>query len=300
MDIDIAATHEDNAALKERDKVQKFLEKLSEMKDLVSDETRQWIGSLPRRMAEDAIPLFTDNDTDTGYQLHFSYSWMSALHSTGFSFIKPPDRFIHSLLHVTNSDNCEVVSNPSIVIPLGKLFVNKSGSSHWTGYKVVASSSLELWIIYILDEVGPERSYPVECSLSRCIIPGDETDRRMQTENSPNFKIARLWTSLSTLPSATFEKAVEKIRVSNCEKYMGSFCLLEHPRDKAPQVVSLAKTPVDKMLMTRRLMVNANSIAGRGLLSLAYKKANMAIFILMFEEHGQSKNTDDLVSCTES
>ena len=203
IDADIASTHQTNEELKGRDAVKQFFKEVENMDTLEDNEKREWIGSLPSKMFKEAIPLFTDFDTRTDYQLHFSYTRMKALHTYTFSSRVShhvagnesdniPDYYVHSLLHATNRNEMELVSKPNIVIPLGKLFVNESGHSNWTGYEVFVSSNMELWIIYILDEDDFEKWYSVDCGLSRRrTISGSAKDE--QTEKIPGFKIARLW-----------------------------------------------------------------------------------------------------------
>ena len=249
----------------------------------------EWIGSLPSTMSGEAIPLFKDEDTETDYQLHLSYTWIDALHTAPFG---SADDFVHGLLHVTKDDECEVIRDPNFVIPLGKLFVNKSSRSDWTGYEVFVSSSLGLWVIYNIDEGDPEKFYAVECSLFSYTIPASEKDGHVQTEKQPSFKIARLWPSLSTLASADFEKAAQEISISQSRIYMGSFHLLEFDERQA---MSLTADSIGQNLETRsrRIIVNAESSAGRELLLLAYKNSDEAIIELKHGDRHLQHESDD-------
>jgi len=302
IDADIANTHKTNEELRGRDAVKQFFKEVENMDTLEDNEKREWIGSLPSKMFEEAIPLFTDFDTRTDYQLHFSYTRMEGLHT--YTFPSPvshhaaenesddiPDYYVHSLLHATNRNKVELVSEPNIVIPLGKLFVNESGRSNWTGYEVFVSSNMELWMIYILDEDDFEKWYSVDCSLSRRrTIPGSAKEE--QTEKFPSFKIARLWNSLRTLHSGSFKEAADTVGASRSNNYTGSFRLLEISTSEISQAISSSNKSVYKILETRGFRVNAESPAGREMLLLAAQNAEKPILKLKFENQAQSEFDD--------
>lgn len=295
VDPDIATSHKNNEELKGIDAVNRFFRQI---RDVQNVPLYEWIRSLQRSIAGEAVPLFTDNDTGTDYQLHFSYTWLSALY-TGRIGPRDDDDFVHGLLHITNNDDCEIIHNPAFWIPLGKLFVNKSGCSNWTGYEIFATGMLELWIIYAIDEVNPESSYPVESSLSTYTFSENGKDRQTQTKIWPSFKIARLWKQLRTLASATFEKAMEEVRISHCKKFMGSFYLLQLWQLDAKWAMEVASWPIDFRLETQKLEVQAESVAGRELLLLAYKNDDKAIMHLQLTtkhpNQDQPGKSDNLV-----
>ena len=303
IDANIACTHKTNEKLRGRDAVEQFFKEVENMDTLENNEKREWIGSLPSRMFKEAIPLFTDFGTRTDYQLHFSYTRMKAFHTYTFpsrvshhtaenGSDNIPDYYVHSLLHVTDRNEVELISKPNIVIPLGKLFVNKSGHSKWTGYEVFVSSNMELWIIYILDENDFEKWYSVDCSLSRRrTIAGNAKDE--QTEETPSFKIARLWNSLRTLRSSNFKEAADLVGASQSNNHMGSFRLLEISISEASQAISLSNKPVHKILETRMFRVNAESPASQEILLLAAQNAEKPILKLKFESQAQSEFDDN-------
>lgn len=262
-------------------------------------------------MFKEAIPLFTDFDAGVDYQLHFSYTRMKALHT--YTFLPSqshhaaeierdniPNYYVHSLLHVTNTNEIELISKPNIVIPLGKLFVNESDRFNWTGYEIFLSNNMELWIIYAFDENDFEKWDPVDCNLwSRKAIPGSVENE--QTEKYYSFKIACLWNSLRTLNSSSFKKASNIVQASRSKDYTGSFRLLEISISEVSQVIFLSKNFVYKILETMRFRVNAESRAGQDMLLLAFQNAEKPIFKLKFESQAQSKFEDNQplnMSCT--
>ena len=299
---DIAATHENNEELRGRVAVKEFFEKVKSMDSVMDDEQREWIGSLPSTMATDPIPLFTDHDTKTDYQLHFSYTWMTGLHT----YTKPAlddnsdsessaiaDYYVHSLLHVRKGHAPRSISYPNLIIPLGKLFVNESGHSEWTGYEVFVSIDLELWIIYILDESGVQEWHPKEC--------------RLLTRIQRNYqKITQLWSSLHTLETASFLDASRALyyqnlfarrasEMSSLEDYIGSLYLLEISMHEVSEAVSLPQKFLHKMLVTRKLRINAKSSAGRELLELAVENPESTIVKLEFVNgYGHVDHSDTL------
>ena len=256
IDDDIVSTHKTNEELRERNAVKQFFKEVGNMNTLKDNEKREWIGSLPSKMFKEAIPLFTDFNTGMDYQLHISYTRMKGLHTyTHYAAENRndniPDYYVHSLLHVTNRNEMELVSKPNIVIPLGKLFVNESGRSHWTGYEVFVSSNMELWIIYAVDENDVEKWDLVDCSLwSRKAI--SDSAKNKQTEKASNFKIARLWNSITTLHSMSFKEAVDMLEFSGSKNYTGSFLLLEISISEVSRVISLSNKHVHKILETRK------------------------------------------------
>ena len=295
--FDIATTHKNNEELNESSAVKKFFEQVKDVGFGMDNKSRKWLGSLPSKMSERAIPLFTD-EAGIDFQLHFSYTWMGAFHTAGTKNVEGVDPYAHSLIHIANSDDLELISNPNIVVPLGKLFVNKDSYSTWTGYEVFVCSNLHVWIIYTLDEVDPEDLYPEEVRLSRWDIPGIYKDGQIQAEKSPGFKIARLWDWISTIGSATFEKAEEEVRKSHSKDYVGSIHLLELSRTVVSSALSGSDEIKYKHFATSKLKVTAESKAGRQLLALAIENAKIPILELLFEDRWRQYHNQyqDLIS----
>ena len=291
--FDIATTHKSNDELRESLAVQKFFDEVRQIKSLVDDDKRKWMGTLPSKMTERAIPLFTDYDTGTDFQLHFSYTWMRVLHTAGTKSARVVDPFVHSLVHVTDSSDLELISDPDIVIPLGKLFINKSGHSTWTGYEILVSNKLSLWIIDILGEIDPQELYPDEVRRSRRYIPGSGQNEQSEAASSTSIKIARLWDSLQTIDSATFQKAGEDIRELYDKDFLGSIYLLELSKKEASWAVSLPDKHVYKTFTTSKFKVSEKSRAGRELLLLANDNPKKAIMELKFEEQAEPSNIID-------
>ena len=286
-----AATHKTNKELRESDAIAQFFKKIQAVK-VLDDATREWIGSLPSTMSERAIPLFTDESTGTDYQLYLSYTWMSGLHTAGSLDAGRVDLYAHSLLHIDENEELELIPNPNIVIPLGKLFVHRSGCSSWTGYEIFVSGGLELWIIDILDEDDPAKVYPGPFERNIFGLTTLDNEQDTQTAKALSFKLARLWPLLSDLKSASFVEAVAEVQRSRCKNYTGSIRLLEIATDLVSQAVLLSKG-CTKTLMTRNLKLNPSTSAGRKLLRLANQNADSSILTLLFEADAQPESSSD-------
>ncbi|KAI1201726.1 hypothetical protein F5X97DRAFT_289399 [Nemania serpens] len=327
-DVDIANTHESNKELAERDAVKEFLKKIKSIDTLEDLATRQWIGSLPLRWSNGAIPLFTHNGTD--YQLHISYTWMKGIRTAG-EWIAPswevmkkiyaqnktnkedqkdrehdadvkvnPDRAVDSQVHclarASEQSSMEFVTNPSVVIPFGKLFLNRLGHSSWTGYEVFVSGSLELWLIYVPGEQDYENLNIVDSGLfpsPREISPNGPKDN--PTEQEPREKLVRFWTSLTSLQTATFEGIHEQI--GQTRVLTGHFYLLEISKHQAslaiPDVEAIRSSLRRTGLPSRNnfsaylegdsFCVDAVSPVGGQLLLLAKENAKRHFVRVVFE-----------------
>ena len=297
IDADIASSHETNYELRERVAVESFFETVKKIDTFKNSDERDWVGSLPSKMFKEPIPLFTDFDTGTDYQLHFSYTKMRALPT--YTSLKPkqndsdnvPDYYVHSLLHISNGSEVDLVSELDMVIPLGKLFVNESGRSKWTGYEVFVSSDMAIWMIYALDENDMQNWDPADCSLSR-VVPVPGSAKAEQTGKAPGFKLACLWHSLKTLDTATFKDAAILVGASQSRFYMGTFQLLEISMYEVSRALSSSSKLFHRILETRKLRVNAESRASKQLLSLATRFPEKSIFKLKFENQVQSDFDD--------
>ena len=298
IDTDIASSHATNDELRERDAVKDFFEKIKKIDTFKNSDERDWIGSLPSKMFKEPIPLFTDFDTGTDYQLHFSYTKMKAVPT--YTSLKPkqndsdnvPDYYCHGLLHIRNGSEVDLVSYPNIVIPLGKLFVNESGRSKWTGYEVFVGSDTVIWIIYVLDEDDLQNWDPACCNLFR-VVTTPSSAKAEQTGAATEFKLAHLWYSLKTLDTATFKDAANLVALSHLRYYTSSVRLLEISMAEVSRALSSNKL-IYGILETRKLRVNAKSRAGKQLLSLAARFPEKSIFKLKFEDQAQSEFDDHL------
>ena len=119
--------------------VEEFFQNVRLHESFADHGTRIWLAELPFHMRENAIPLFVDeDDSERGpedYQLHPSYTSLELDKSA-----KQPDG---ELFCLTNDE--KKVEVPSLVIGIGRLFVNTSDgeagrTSKWTGYEVLWTS----------------------------------------------------------------------------------------------------------------------------------------------------------------
>ena len=287
--FDIANTHKSNQELKQCDAVQNFFAQAATVRSLEEYDTRNWIGSLPSTMSEWAVPLFTD-ENEIDFQLHFSYTWMGALHTARTKNANIVDPYVHGLVHIINSDESELIDDPIIVIPLGKLFINKSRHSTWTGYEIFVTSELSLWIIYVLDEVDPEELYPDEVRLSRWDIPGSIKKGQDQTEEPPGIKIARLWGFLGTIEFATFEEAQKEVQKSSTGNYTGPIHLLELSRTVASKYIQMKASAYHDVFATSKFEVHTASSVGKELLLLAIENSKVPIMRLKFGKELEHQN----------
>ena len=280
--FDIANTHQSNQELRQCENVKEFFAEAARYQSLTYDEALTWVGSLPTTMSNSAIPLFTD-DKENDFQIHFSYTWMTALHTAGTKDANLIDPYVHRLLRVISNDELQIIEHPGVVVPIGKLFVNKSGHSIWTGYEVFVTSNTELWIVYILDKVDPLGSYPEEVRLSKWDVPGSKEDGQDEVGEPPIVRIARLWDSLGTVGSARISETEAYIRMYSIRDYVSSFHLLETLRTEASRIREKSDRLSYISFATETLIINAASGAGHELLMLANENARTPIMTLIGE-----------------
>ncbi|KAI1202037.1 hypothetical protein F5X97DRAFT_287827 [Nemania serpens] len=221
-DADIANTHASNEELKWRKASESCFETFAKLNSLWDESSRESVGSMPNVWYNQAIPLFEHNGT--GYQLHFSYTWMRAIHTyssadSDEARLDVADCYLHCLARDTGGAGIEVVLPPLFVIPLGKLFINKDGHSAWTGYEIFVSSDLKLWIVYVPDEDNPIMWHTVDSGLF--VLSEGESSQN----GTP--KLAQFWPSLRDLHVATFEQVREMVRSSGRWDPTDCFYLLE-------------------------------------------------------------------------
>ena len=287
VSFDLANTHQSNQELRQCENVKTFFARAATVGSLKDDDTREWVGSLPNTMPNLAVPMFTDDDGND-FQIHFSYTWMSALHTAGTKDANFVDPCVHRLLHVTDSDDLKVIEHPEIVVPIGKLFINKYNHSIWTGYEVFVCVNMKLWIVYNLDEFDPQELYPEEVRLSKWDLPGCKEEGDDEIGEPPIMRFSCLWDSLKTVESATSLRAESFIRQSSIRDYGGTFCLLELLETEASRAIQFSDRLVHTNFATEKFTVDAASGAGHELLILANKNAKTPIMKLTFDESAQS------------
>ncbi|KAI1128536.1 hypothetical protein F5Y10DRAFT_291957 [Nemania abortiva] len=298
-DPDIANTHESNAELEQRQASKEFFERIKDINTLKEEATRGWLGSLPSQFHLGALPLFSHDETD--YQLHLAYTYMGGFTTCMDQMV---EFYVHALARASKMNSMELVTNPLVVIPLGKLFVNRHGYSSWTGYEIFVSGSLEVWMIYVLSEQHSVDWDIVDSGLfpSPQEINLDEPENNLEEqEPSPKPKLARLWTSLSSLETATFEDVCDQVRQTQ-QVFEGSLYLLEMSMYQAPNAVlnfeSTSSSPRNgdflypPYLELYGLRVNALSPAGSQLLLLTREHVEKSITRLVFGQHVQEFDKD--------
>ncbi|KAJ2984004.1 hypothetical protein NUW58_g6155 [Xylaria curta] len=219
-DADVANTHVSNDELKNRRTTEECFNIFKSLSSLKDEGSREQIGSIPSKWCNEAIPLFEHDNA--GYQLHFSYTWMEAIHtytSMGAKHPETADWYLHCLAGVTENGDIQIVNTPLTIIPLGKLFKNVSGRSSWTGYEIFVSETLEVWIIYVPNEHRSMAWNTVDTGL---FVPGGDQSHQKGTP-----KLAQFWPSLKDLELATFEEVQKHVSKSNNSPFMEHFYLLE-------------------------------------------------------------------------
>ncbi|KAK0512969.1 hypothetical protein JMJ35_004986 [Cladonia borealis] len=214
-DSNIAITHDRNTKLKERPAVDKFFEKIRNLKSLADHETRRWLGSLPFYMSEDGIPLFVDGDDSwddsEDYQLHPHYPWMEV----GKTATEPHNDFCRLSIDGNR------LEDPNLVIGIGRLFVNfvnakAERTSKWTGYEVFLDKELALWMVFDRHSNNPraEDWYLVPCRFSHTTLQDSSEEQRVMSKER-RFDIACFLPSLRDLANADFKTASEKVQEGN-------------------------------------------------------------------------------------
>ncbi|KAI0098045.1 hypothetical protein GGR51DRAFT_565933 [Nemania sp. FL0031] len=168
--LDIANTHDDNYTLSGRGDVQNFYKKLAENSQSTEDVI-EWLGSIPYKMRNTAIPLFqecmTGTDDEVHYQVHPCHSQLPRIES----HVLQPHFYVRKMKLSHNGPD-------PLVISFGRLFVNMPlhkpdqpdktrRLSKWTGYELLFDMKLNLWIIFNKEALDNSLSgwFPVRCNL---------------------------------------------------------------------------------------------------------------------------------------
>ncbi|KAI0537830.1 hypothetical protein GGR58DRAFT_470037 [Xylaria digitata] len=203
-DFDIAINHKRNADLRSRDKAQQFFEDVQNLKSLADLSTRDWLGRLPLDLCDEVIPLFDDDDSSTGYQLHPSFTNIAL----GSSDSDPhPDVF--SLSVDGEKGRINKSYGPGVVMGIGRLFVNTSCAdngrlSKWTGYEVFVDHELGLWMVFDNQSKFHDHDgwYQFDCKL---VSPQSQ----QPPEREPIFDYAKFCDPIRDVSSNSFNKALE-------------------------------------------------------------------------------------------
>ena len=171
--LNLAIINKSNAKLRQRTAVKTFFETIRDRKSLEESATRLWFGSLPFKMSEEAIPLFSFENYRKNfredYQLHPFYTWRKVVKHVAKPHV--------DLLRLSSEDETEKVPEIlGIVMCLGRLFVRAKISPtryrpRWTGYEVFVDNSLNLWMIFDKASISsPDKDrHPYRCLLSNPI-----------------------------------------------------------------------------------------------------------------------------------
>ncbi|KAI1165372.1 hypothetical protein F5B18DRAFT_611936 [Nemania serpens] len=220
LDADIANIHARNSELRERKVTQPCFEVFDALESLENEDFRDWIGWISHDWCNEAIPLFEHDDAD--YQLHFSYTWTKGIRTYADDDEPEPglsDLELHGIAGVTEEGRIEIITRPLVVISLGRLFVNQSGRSIWTGYELFVSGSLEVWMVYV-----PNQHY----ATSWKTIDTGLFAYRKESDQTGKYKLARFCSSLRDLRKATFEVVQKEVASTGLSRYT-SFYRLELP-----------------------------------------------------------------------
>ena len=210
-EFDLAIIHHRNEHLRKRALITTFFERLGEFKSIRDENDLRRLVSLPHKLCREAIPLFQyeENGVSEDYQLHPDYCWLNAGDEA-----KTPRLYTYQL---SVSGTC--LKNPSLFVPLGRLFVDapnkdyalqrchkkRSRLTRWTGFEVLVAEDSSVWIAFddkCLQSPAPEW-YPVDCSI-RSIM-----EEIMPAKVAPG--VAQILPSLIDLENATFAMVRESM-----------------------------------------------------------------------------------------
>ncbi|KAI0544253.1 hypothetical protein F4679DRAFT_591532 [Xylaria curta] len=201
-DFDIAINHMRNPDLHPRDKVKKFFSDIQQLKSLEDTDTRQWLSRLPLAMYDEVVPLFDDDNSSTGYQLHPSFTSLALS-----DVAQNPHPEIFCLSVDGKGVSLNTTDGPHLIMGIGRLFVNaKAGDkghlSKWTGYEVFVDYELGLWMVFDAQSKTYDHRgwYQFSCKL----VKPDQHPQNVE----PIFSYAKFCDSLHNLSSASFESAL--------------------------------------------------------------------------------------------
>ncbi|KAI1109578.1 hypothetical protein F5Y14DRAFT_21831 [Nemania sp. NC0429] len=156
-------------------------------------------------MYDEVIPLFEDDDSGTGYQLHPFFTNLTL----GNTARNPhPDVFCLSVDGNRNSSN-----KPDLIMGIGKLFVNineehrEKPVSKWTEYEVFVDFNLGLWMIF--DDKATLHDYNGWCKLDSELA---NPQGKNLEDRKPIFTYAKFSTSLREVESAFFADALALVQ----------------------------------------------------------------------------------------
>ncbi|KAF2972762.1 hypothetical protein GQX73_g711 [Xylaria multiplex] len=206
-DFDIAVNHTRNKDLRAREKVEKFFRDVQTLKSLADPSTCEWLGGFPLDMYNEVFPLFDDDDSSTGYQLHPSFTNLP---------LQIPAANPHPEIFCLSVAGEKISLNesfgPHLVMGIGRLFVstncgNDGWLSKWTGYEVFVDYDLGLWMVF--DDQSKSHNhggwYQFGCKLlspqSQDLQDGERT-----------FGYAKFCNKIGNISSNSFDNAMELVR----------------------------------------------------------------------------------------
>ncbi|KAI1193304.1 hypothetical protein F5X97DRAFT_328672 [Nemania serpens] len=209
-DFDIAINHACNRDLRACKKVQDFFNDVKQLKTLEDLETFKWLSGFPLDMHDEVIPLFEDDASATGYQLHPCFTNLPL-----DSFATNP----HAVIFALSIDGRRVPLNnsdlPQLVMGIGRLFTNadygeQGRLSKWTGFEVFVDYELGLWMIFNSESRSHDNAGWYQLS-SKLVASQDQSPQ----DREPTFGYAKFCDSLCRIASTSFEDArvlVEKTK----------------------------------------------------------------------------------------
>ncbi|KAI1121319.1 hypothetical protein F5Y10DRAFT_256530 [Nemania abortiva] len=196
-DCDLAINHACNAELRPQEKVRRFFTRVQRLKSLADLETLEWLAAFPMDMYDDVIPLFDDDASSTGYQLHPSFTNLTL----GDRAEDP-----HSDVFCLSADGQKALPNtpdgPQLIMGIGRLFVNVRGGdngylSKWTGYEVFVDYEMGLWMVFDSRSRMHNHGglYEFDCGLVK---------PKLKPHNETTFGYARFCYSLCDIETTSF------------------------------------------------------------------------------------------------
>ncbi|KAI1178418.1 hypothetical protein F4777DRAFT_575954 [Nemania sp. FL0916] len=205
-DCDIATNHRRNKDLRSRKKVRKFFDNVRALEEMTNEGTRRWLGTFVIEMYNEVIPLFSDNDTSTDYQLQPMYTQIGPRRPA-----QNPHMDVVSLSLDHERHRHDLIRRLQLTIGIGWLFVNAESNgryrSKWTGYEVFVDHELGLWIVFNNKSQTEDHRgwYNFDCGL---VNPQSQ----QSPENRSVISCAMLSHSLREIEYISFDDALAEVK----------------------------------------------------------------------------------------
>ncbi|KAI0198821.1 hypothetical protein F4808DRAFT_462400 [Astrocystis sublimbata] len=135
---------------------------------------------------------------------------MKAINTSGYYMENIPnpalDFNVHTLAWASENNGVEIATNPLLIIPIGKLLLNRHGRAERTGYELCVSGSLAVWMIYEPHDGHWRSHHTVDTGLFPPLQSDDrDTPNDTQTKQQSRPKLIQFCSSLSNIGTTTFE-----------------------------------------------------------------------------------------------